>query len=342
MPGPPRRALVADDEHRIRQPRAALAHGGHAGELVVEHPGPARSGSSARSRRASRGSPPGRTPRGAARSACTARGARTGHLHQGAGTSATASRAKLAPRPGGAVEVAAGDQLADQRRRAARAVHRLRHVAAAGRGAPRHRRAARELGQLVLRGAGRRWWSRRSRPRPTVAVGQRAAVEELRRPVGARERDGPPPRAPLPPPSPRGISGSQPVAELGEPEVELATAIVLAVNWHRTCRTRQPRSIASARRGRVPHSWAPSASQTSRMVSSRPPRCPARCCEQHRRLVEARERQRQALVAADDADERVEVVRDRHQLDRVGDHLARDQRARMACPATGCRRPRSC
>ena len=46
-------------------------------------------------------------------------------------------------------------------------------------------------------------------------------------------------------------------------------------------------------------------------------------------LVDARERHqrgRRRLVAADDADERVEVVCAHHQLDRVGDHLARDQR----------------
>ena len=48
-----------------------------------------------------------------------------------------------------------------------------------------------------------------------------------------------------------------------------------------------------------------------------------------RGLVQARERhqrRRHGLVAADDADQRVEVVRDVHQLDRVRHQLARDQR----------------
>ena len=51
--------------------------------------------------------------------------------------------------------------------------------------------------------------------------------------------------------------------------------------------------------------------------------------DHERGLVHARERHqrgRHGLVAADDADQRVEVVRDVHQLDRVGDQLARDER----------------
>ena len=50
--------------------------------------------------------------------------------------------------------------------------------------------------------------------------------------------------------------------------------------------------------------------------------------------VEPRERHRRAgnrLVAADQHDERVEQVAARDQLDRVGDHLAADERGR-ACP----------
>ena len=58
--------------------------------------------------------------------------------------------------------------------------------------------------------------------------------------------------------------------------------------------------------------------------------------EDDRGLVHARERHQgrgRRLVAADEADERVEIVSMGHQLDRVGDHLARDQR----CPHS--RRP---
>ena len=46
-------------------------------------------------------------------------------------------------------------------------------------------------------------------------------------------------------------------------------------------------------------------------------------------LVDASERHQRGghgLVTADQAHERVEIMRPRHQLDRVGDHLARDQR----------------
>ena len=49
--------------------------------------------------------------------------------------------------------------------------------------------------------------------------------------------------------------------------------------------------------------------------------------------VDARERHQRGgrrLVAADDADESVEVVCVHHQLDRVGDHLARDERGAHA------------
>ncbi len=65
------------------------------------------------------------------------------------------------------------------------------------------------------------------------------------------------------------------------------------------------------------------------------------------RQVEARQRHRRAgqgLVAADQADEAVEQVAARHQLDRVGDHLAAT-RARPSCPRCPCsrrRRPRWC
>ena len=55
--------------------------------------------------------------------------------------------------------------------------------------------------------------------------------------------------------------------------------------------------------------------------------------EHERRLVDARERHQRRghrLVAADDADQRVEVVRDVEQLDRVGDQLARDERGAHA------------
>ena len=64
--------------------------------------------------------------------------------------------------------------------------------------------------------------------------------------------------------------------------------------------------------------------------------------EDDRGLVEPGERHQRGghgLVAADEAHERVEVVRVGHQLDRVGDHLARDERRAhaRAFPATGCR-----
>ena len=103
----------------------------------------------------------------------------------GAGASAVAS-ANVAPATVGAaaVEVAAGDQLADQRPRAARAVHRLGDVAAAGRQAREHRRARGELRQLVLRelDAG----LARDREQVEHAVGRAAARGDARHRVAQR------------------------------------------------------------------------------------------------------------------------------------------------------------
>ncbi len=90
-------------------------------------------------------------------------------------------------------------------------------------------------------------------------------------------------------------------------------------------------SSSSARESR-PWRKPPTASHTSWIVACSP-------CQRtgaHRaavdddaRLVDPRQRHQRrghGLVAADDADQRVEVVRDVHQLDRVGDQLARHER----------------
>ena len=65
------------------------------------------------------------------------------------------------------------------------------------------------------------------------------------------------------------------------------------------------------------------------LAAVQPPGAHRPAVEDAGRLVDARERHqrgRDGLVAPDEADERVEVVRVRHQLDRVGDHLTGDQR----------------
>ena len=69
------------------------------------------------------------------------------------------------------------------------------------------------------------------------------------------------------------------------------------------------------------------------LAAVQPSRAHRPAVEDDGRLVDARERHQRGgngLVAADEADQRVEVVRVHHQLDRVGDHLTRDQRGAHA------------
>ena len=133
----------------------------------------------------------------------------------------------------------------------------------------------------------------------------------------------------------RSSAGMSPSPIRAMPRQSSATAIVLAVKWpaHVPAPGQATRSSSSSSaRGISPRSSAPTASQTSWIVTSSPsqPAGAHRAAVEHDRgLVDARERHQRGgdgLVAADDADQGVEVVRVHHQLDRVGDHLARDQR----------------
>ena len=119
------------------------------------------------------------------------------------------------------------------------------------------------------------------------------------------------------------------------PSASKAQAIVLAVNWPPQAPApglATPSSSFSSSSVMSPALWAPIASKMSRIVTSRPCQWPGRdraAVEDDRGDVEAGQRHRAAgdrLVAGAEGDDRVELVAAGHQLDRVGDHLAADQR----------------
>ena len=211
-----------------------------------------------------------------------------------------------------------------------------------------HGSAGRERGQLVLPQLDARLARDRQQVQHAVGraaarrhahhrVQERAAVQErARRHPGARQRDGPLARARR-----RGrlrlalLGRDQPVARLGQAEAvdrhrhrvrgELAGAgaRARARDALDLVQLRARDQPALVRRDRLPHL------EDRQLAPAQVPRPLRPAVEQHRRLVDARERhqrRRRGLVAADDAQQRVEVVCDAHQLDRVGDHLARDQR----------------
>ena len=247
-----------------------------------------------------------------------------------------------------AVDVAAADQLADQGRRPARRVEVRRHEAPAGHEVGQHRRAGADGGELVE--AERHARLARDRQQVQEAVGraaagdraghrvlERAAVEEApggRAVLGElhRERPG----------ALRGGvlllgvgGGDQPVADHAEAEHvdddrhrvggEVAGAVAgagarLALDDVELL-ARDPAAVVRA--DGLPHVLDRQRAVAVAAGEHRP------AGEHHRRAVDARERHQRGghrLVAADEADERVEVVRVDHQLDRVRDHLARDQR----------------
>ncbi len=249
-----------------------------------------------------------------------------------------------------AVRKPATHELPDERRRSTGRVELLGDVAAGRDEAREDRRARRDRRELVepkldARLAGEREQVQDAVRRAAACSDTGHRVQE-RRPVeegsrGRRKRCGEPTcalrRRSL---GDRVVRRAEPVAEDGEPE---------AVESHR-----------HGVRGEVPGAGSrPGAGDTLEPVqlgprkeaallgadrlpdvldrdrlspkASRPHRA---AVEDDRRPVEARQRHqrsRDGLVAADDADERVEVVRVGDELDRVGDHLPRDER----CPHSG-------
>ena len=220
-PRPAGRALVADDQHvaglrpgpsRTAATQSASASNTRAGPVWRVRSVPAsltRLPSGARLPRSVRSAPAGLYGAAQGNSTSPSGAGRAGRRRRPASLPATVG-ASPSSEP-------AGDQLADQRRRAARAVQRLGDVAAAGRQAREHRRARGERGQLVLRQLDARLARDRQQVQHAVGraaagrdaghrVEQRAAVEERARGRARRRRARPParPRAPRPPPSPRG------------------------------------------------------------------------------------------------------------------------------------------
>ena len=123
------------------------------------------------------------------------------------------------------------------------------------------------------------------------------------------------------------------------PRKSITIAIVLAVNWPpQAPAPGQATSSSSCTSSSVivPAARAPTASNTSWIVTSLAAEAAGRdraVVEDEAGDVEPRERHHRAgdrLVAADEADEAVEEVAVGDELDRVGDHLARDQRGAHA------------
>ena len=123
------------------------------------------------------------------------------------------------------------------------------------------------------------------------------------------------------------------------PRKSITVAIVLAVNWppHAPAPGQAHASSACTSSSVIfPAARAPTASNTSWIVTSWPSEAAGRdraVVEDEARDVEPRERHHRGgdrLVAADEADEAVEQVAVGDELDRVGDHLARDQRGAHA------------
>ena len=240
-------------------------------------------------------------------------------------------------------------ELADQRRGAAGAVHRLGGVrarTASGSRAPASARRSRPARRVSAgrrtrwrsrADGGRRSSSRRSQPRPPSRSGARAGRGTLRAVTPSRTSctTSAPAASAAAPFASSSSAGISPSPIRARPRQSSATAIVLAVKW--PAHVPEPghatrSSSSSSSRAIRPRSSAPIASQTSPIVTGsavtaagahRP------AVEDDGRLVDASERHqrgRRRLVAADQADEPVEVVGVHHQLDRVGDHLARDER----------------
>ena len=238
----------------------------------------------------------------------------------------------------------AAHELTDQRGGTAGAVQVLRHETAGGREARDHRRAAPDRGELVERqldaGLVRECEQVQDPVRRPAAcrdsdhrIQQRTAIEEAARgQLAAGETSGQRARA-------LGsaalgfelVGGDQAVADRRDPE---------AVEGHRH-RVRREVSGAGAGAGaRDPLELVElgAGDQAALLRSEALPDIldrhlsAAQAPGAHRPAVEhdgglvdpceRHERGGNGLVAADEADERVEVVRMHHQLDRVGDHLA--------------------
>ena len=131
-----------------------------------------------------------------------------------------------------------------------------------------------------------------------------------------------------------------PIGEM--PSISKAIAIVFAVNWPPQApapgeATRS--SSASSSSDMSPAACAPTASKTSWIVTSSPLNLPGRdraAVEHQARHVEPGERHHAAgnrLVAAREGDHAVEEMAAGDELDRVGDHLAADERGLHALGA---------
>ena len=261
------------------------------------------------------------------------------------------------------------DQLADQRRRAARAVQRLGDVAparATGWRSPACATRARSARPASARRPPRaRSASRCSTPlvEPPLAATPAIALQQRRGGRGTRARSGPrrrarprarPARAAAAAFASRSSAGISPSPGSASPRQSIATAIVFAVNWpahvpapgHATrsissssARSSSPRSCA---RDRLPHVED---RQLAVAAAARP--AAGRC-----RAARAGLSTRASAISAAGVvlsqptmhSERVEVVRDgtSARSSRRSPRARSATRASRACPATGCRRPRSC
>ena len=186
-------------------------------------------------------------------------------------------------------------------------------------------------------GAARRSSSRRSPAIAAIAFsnasrvstcdGRVSSIDELHREL-ARPR--PPPAA-----CPGASAGTSFSPGALTPRKSSAVAIVFAVNWPPHAPAPGHATLSSACTSRVGHRAGGVRADGLEDVLDRDVRAavPARrdraAVEHEARHVEPRERHHgrgNRLVAADDADEAVEQVAARDELDRVGDHLARDER----------------